>query len=306
MPPGFTPRRLKWDHWELPRQDPNSVILSPLNFGALVQQRCQILMMRNSLYFDKAYKQSLDLRTRGPLSALATYSRACARFADVIVVPSQAMKSMLCDSGFSERAISVLPHPLPPLPQIQGLSPGINTFWSSGHAALLYVGSDEVHKNIPSLARILRGLRDAGIEARLALTLHAGSASLGTVRLKEALKQLNVGDMVLWVGAVDRPTIAAMYRRADVVLAPSFTESYGLAVAESLALGTPVVASDIPAAKEVASEGGARFYDPDRPADAVREVTDLLAHKNPVRPREVTVSWEEYAARFADLASLCI
>src|SRR5439155_11778632 len=44
--------------------------------------------------------------------------------------------------------------------------------------------------------------------------------------------------------------VAAVYRRADVLLLTSEREGFGLPVLEALACGTPVVASDIPALRQ--------------------------------------------------------
>lgn len=60
--------------------------------------------------------------------------------------------------------------------------------------------------------------------------------------------------------------VQALLRGARALLNPSFAEGYGLPVAEALALGVPVLASDLPAHREVAGTA-AEFLDPlDGPA----------------------------------------
>ena len=56
------------------------------------------------------------------------------------------------------------------------------------------------------------------------------------------------------MNGVDEAMLAALYRRAAVVLQPSAREGFGLPVIEALASGTPVVASDLSVLREV---GGA-------------------------------------------------
>jgi glycosyltransferase involved in cell wall biosynthesis len=48
--------------------------------------------------------------------------------------------------------------------------------------------------------------------------------------------------------------LAAVYRRASVLLQPSEREGFGLPIVEALACGTPVVASDLPALREVGGQ----------------------------------------------------
>jgi glycosyltransferase involved in cell wall biosynthesis len=57
---------------------------------------------------------------------------------------------------------------------------------------------------------------------------------------------------VEWQG-VDDAGVRALLQGARALLAPSFAEGYHLPVAEALALGTPVLASDIAAHREIAA-----------------------------------------------------
>ena len=57
---------------------------------------------------------------------------------------------------------------------------------------------------------------------------------------------------------LDHATLAALYRRATLVLLPSGGEGFGLPVVEAMACGTPLVASDLPVLREVG--GDAAYY----------------------------------------------
>ena len=78
---------------------------------------------------------------------------------------------------------------------------------------------------------------------------------------------------------VDRTTLAALYRRATLALLPSEREGFGLPLVESLACGTPVVASDIPALREVG--GSAASYCPVADVSAWRDrILALVAERD--------------------------
>jgi glycosyltransferase involved in cell wall biosynthesis len=73
-------------------------------------------------------------------------------------------------------------------------------------------------------------------------------------------------ETVIETNGLSTPAMRELMRDARALLMPSFTEGYGLPVVEALALGAPVIASDIPAHREV---GGsfATYLDPtDGPA----------------------------------------
>lgn len=63
------------------------------------------------------------------------------------------------------------------------------------------------------------------------------------------------------IGSLPNGELIRLLAGARALLMPSFAEGYGLPVAEALSLGTPVIASDIPAHAEV-SRGEATLVDP--------------------------------------------
>jgi glycosyltransferase involved in cell wall biosynthesis len=76
-----------------------------------------------------------------------------------------------------------------------------------------------------------------------------------TAAQEEQIARLALGADVSQVKGLDRPAIAALYRRADLVLQPSEAEGFGLPVIEALACGSVVLASDLPVLREVGGPG---------------------------------------------------
>jgi len=78
--------------------------------------------------------------------------------------------------------------------------------------------------------------------------------------------------------AEDPAVVANHYRAADLYLHPARAESFGLAVLEAMACGTPVVASDAGGLPEVVRHGETGLIVPrDDPAALAAAVTSLLA-----------------------------
>ena len=71
------------------------------------------------------------------------------------------------------------------------------------------------------------------------LTRHPETAA----RLRQMVTSLGLGDHVSFVGDLDRPELAACYDVADVFVLATQQETFGMAVAEALACGLPVVAT---------------------------------------------------------------
>ena len=175
-----------------------------------------------------------------------------------------------------------------------------------GFVDLLHVGSTIARKRIDVLLRIFDSLRSA--HRRLRLVRVGGPF---TAAQQALVRELGLGDAVVVLPALDRSTLASVYRRSALLLMPSEREGFGLPVLEALACGTPVVASDVAALREVG--GYAAVYCPLDDLEAWhRTVTRLLderaqhpaqwtSRREAAIRRAAAFSWSRYAS---DLAAI--
>jgi glycosyltransferase involved in cell wall biosynthesis len=140
-----------------------------------------------------------------------------------------------------------------------------------GHPLLLHVGSTIPRKRIDVLLAVTAAMRARHPACRL---IRVGGAL--TPAQRDAARQLGVEDAVVTLPFVERRVLAAVYRRASLVLQPSEREGFGLPVAEALACGTPVVASDIDALREAGGDAATycRTADVDAWVAAVSALVD--------------------------------
>ena len=126
---------------------------------------------------------------------------------------------------------------------------------ADGRIELLHVGSTIPRKRIDALLKIFAvlGAKRPGVR----LVQVGGALTPQQQRLAE---RLDVRSEITVLPFLERPVLAAVYRRAALVLQTSDREGFGLPVAEAMACGTPVVASDLPALREVG--GPAATYRP--------------------------------------------
>ena len=78
---------------------------------------------------------------------------------------------------------------------------------------------------------------------------------------------LGVGDLVTFLGYLPDPDdekLPRLYSQSDVFVFPSLMEGFGFVIAEAMASGVPVVASNVAAVPEVVGDSGLLF----RPGDA--------------------------------------
>jgi glycosyltransferase involved in cell wall biosynthesis len=176
---------------------------------------------------------------------------------------------------------------------------------------LLHVGSTIDRKRIDVLLDVFAAVRARRRDARL---VRVGGPFTGAQRAQA--RDLGVGDAIAVLPFVDRGTLSAVYRRAALTLLPSEREGFGLPLVESLACGTPMVASDIPVLRELG--GDAVAYCPLGDVAAWRDMILGLLGERESSPdrwrarqaqgvvRASDFSWSRYAAALAELyATTC-
>lgn len=175
-----------------------------------------------------------------------------------------------------------------------------------GAIDLLHVGSTIPRKRIDILLRVFASVRREFPEARL---LRVGGAF--TTSQIELVGKLDLNESIVVLPFLDRDVLAAVYRRAALVMLPSDGEGFGLPVIEAMACGTPVVASDLPVLREVG--GDAAVYctvgDVSQWSDSVSKLLTERSHNTArwcLRKRagisqSSNFSWAEHARQMVSL-----
>ncbi len=102
--------------------------------------------------------------------------------------------------------------------------------------------------------------------------------------LHELADSLGVGDRVLWLG--EREDVAELIGALDVLLLPSWEEPFGRAVIEAMAMGVPVLATEVGGPAEILAGGrGGLLLPPREPAAWAHAVEHLAA--DPARRSEL-------------------
>lgn len=219
-----------------------------------------------------------------------------ARSADRIVVLTCGEARLLHRAfGLSGARLSVVPAGVDPM--VFRPDGPVAEVPAAGSPLLLFVGRLQPLKGPDVAIRTLARVRETLPDAQLLIV--GGASGNGTgrsepERLRRLAADLDVADAVQVVPARPQSELAALYRAADVLLAPSRSETFGLVALEAQASGTPVVAAHVSGLEATVGEGGllVEGHDPERHAAAV---VGLL--RDPERYRAISAAGRRHGAR---------
>jgi D-inositol-3-phosphate glycosyltransferase len=123
-----------------------------------------------------------------------------------------------------------------------------------------FVGRIQPHKGPEVLIRATSELvkHSPLLRHKLIVNIIGGASGANTEevdRLKELATWLAIDDVVRFSPPVPRADLAHWYRAADLVVVPSYSESFGLVALESQACGTPVVATAVGGLRTAVADG---------------------------------------------------
>jgi glycosyltransferase involved in cell wall biosynthesis len=137
---------------------------------------------------------------------------------------------------------------------------------------LLYVGGLEQRKNIYFMLKEIESLSQ---EISIVLV---SSLSSATPEVKDLLNNLKYTKVIIKENISDSE-LTLLYEKAKIVIIPSLDEGFGLPVAESMQLRTPLAISDIEIFKEV-SGNHSHFFSPTNTGALKTLLREILTDKN--------------------------
>ena len=219
----------------------STVVVDGLAFGALPDEaereaaRLRIIALVHhplaaETGLDPALAAALDVSERRALAA----SRS-------VVVTSRATADRLADYGVTADRITVVEPGTDRAPLARGSSLKSRVSGLSGEVALLCVATLTPRKGYDLLLQALAAVPHRHWTLTCAGSLDRDAATVARVRA--LLRAESLEDRVVLAGEMDEATLATYYDRADLFVLPTLYEGYGMAVAEALARGLPVVST---------------------------------------------------------------
>ena len=222
-----------------------------------------------------------DAVTRFPTERV----RAERELADLLLAPSEFVKSCLVENGAAEERIAIVPYGADPVAYVPA-RPDADGF----HVA--FVGEIGYRKGVVHLLDAWRRLRLPG--ARLTLAGRLAAPSL--VR--------RLPDGARWVGALSRERVGRLMSGSHAFAFPSLAEGSALVTYEAMAAGLPSVVT--PESGSRVRDGADGFVVPRRDPTALAERLEALAADPGLRARmgasareriQQGFTWEHYRRR---------
>jgi len=117
----------------------------------------------------------------------------------------------------------------------------------------LFFGAIEPKKNV---ARLVEAYLASSISSPLVIVGGPGWGGEQDVKLLKSLAGLDGRKRIVWLGYLPRDMLAMLIAGARATVFPSLYEGFGLPALESMALGTPIITSNVSSLPEVVGEAG--------------------------------------------------
>lgn len=226
--------------------------------------------------YHSRFPEYIHARIRFPLSWSYTVLRAFHNAGRGTLVPTPAIVADLRQRGFDKA-------------RLWSRGVDLGTFTTEGdrlpraagretEPVFLYVGRLAIEKNI---------------EAFLALDLPGEKWIAGEGPAEARLKARFPN--ARWLGVLDGPGLATLYRSADVMVFPSLTDTFGLVILESLACGTPVAAYPVAGPIDVIGTSNAGVMHEDLKVACLEA---LKVSREAARAHAEKFSWTEASLQF--------
>ena len=126
-------------------------------------------------------------------------------------------------------------------------------------------------------------------------------------RLQKLAHALHIESSVTFLGLIKQEKLPHFYSAADVCVVPSYYESFGLVALESLACGTPVVATNVGDLQKIIHQGQTGYVVmDDAPKALADKIALLLSKPNPDMESALTIRTSVAQFSWSNIASAII
>lgn len=205
-----------------------------------------------------------------------SFRRVVRKCLGIVTISETSRRDILEATGFEERRVrTAYPGVEPRLclrPTEEEILRVLARFGARRPYVLTIAGDNGPKKNLPNLVRAMAQLP---ADHREVMLMNVGEPRYDVRAVKELIDELGMSERVRFLGRVSDDDLRSLYAGARLTAYPSFYEGFGFPIVESMALGTPVVTSNVSAMPEVAG-GAALLVNPRDVEELSRAIGSLL------------------------------
>ena len=173
----------------------------------------------------------------------------------------------------------------------------------NGEKILLYVGRVEPIKGLDLLVETAAQM-DSEDGVRMIVVGADVNGDREMDRVRQLAREKDLEDKIDFVGQVDHDDLPLYYNAADVCVVPSYYESFGLVALESMACGTPVVATRVGGLSTIIHHGRTGYLKSWRCPESFANSVEMIISSNGLqqsmgeaaRKRAEGMGWDNAAA----------
>ena len=178
----------------------------------------------------------------------------------------------------------------------------------NGEKVLLYVGRVEPLKGLDLLVETAAQMEAGDHQVRMMVVGGGGPEEPETDRVWRLAQERQVDGMIEFVGRVAHDELPLYYNAADVCVVPSYYESFGLVALESMACGTPVVASRVGGLPTIVHHGHTGYLKSWRCPEAFANSVEMIISSDGLqesmgvaaRRRAELMGWDNVASMISE------
>lgn len=172
---------------------------------------------------------------------------------------------------------------------------------------VLYVGRLDALKGVDLLIEAFNCLIKRGVDAELQIV--GGGSTDEFRRVLGRISELRLADRVKIPGVLRHSDLVHIYSAANCIVAPSFHETFGLAVLEAAACGAPAVAADVDGLRAIVADGETGYLiqnrDPEEYADRIAELIEDDESRSRMskaaKARAGSLSWDSTVSNLCEV-----
>jgi len=279
-----TKNKFTWNLWTLPnylRKNPLDAYHTQYILPFFVSRKIKLL----TTIHDVSFKVFPEMIRKSDLFFLKILIPWSLRRADRIIAVSEFTKNEIIKYYKTKpEKISVVKNALGEeflIDKNLGESPfasDVISKYSLPHDFILYLGTLQPRKNLPLLIEALAKIRREMHGTKLLLCGNRQANNFDS-RIDQKIKALKMEEEVNFPGYISEKDKPAIFRMARALCFPSLYEGFGIPLLEAFASGIPVIASDIPAHREIGGDAIC-YFNPQDSEDLSQKIKSIFTNHN--------------------------